>query len=53
MTEDEIMMTMAKLERDNKFGIIRNEVTIEDTLTNTLSDLDIFDGLDLEDITIR
>ena len=24
-----------------------------DTLTNTLSDLDIFDGLDLEDITIR
>jgi len=24
-----------------------------DNLTNTLSDLDIFDGLDLEDITIR
>jgi len=24
-----------------------------DTLTNTLSDLDIFDGLDSEDITIR
>jgi hypothetical protein len=24
-----------------------------DNLTNTLSELDIFDGLDLEDITIR
>lgn len=26
---------------------------IMDNLTNTLSELDIFDGLDLEDITIR
>ena len=26
---------------------------MKDTLTNTLSDLDIFDGLDSEDITIR
>jgi len=26
---------------------------MKDTLTSTLSDLDIFDGLDSEDITIR
>tara|TARA_X000001382_G_scaffold55253_2_gene37791 strand:- start:279 stop:401 length:123 start_codon:yes stop_codon:yes gene_type:complete len=40
------------MERDNKnlFSDIRNDVTVEDTLTNTLSDLDLFDGLDLEDI---